>query len=220
MPDNNQKDCRSGLTWTSVLRQWPRLLLVAGLLLLSTGCQSVEDCSLTARLWQNDSFRSFREPAPHPNLALFAGTNRADVLVLYDELSEKRPAVVRRAYYLQPNQARVAAGKKPCFVKPSAANELVPVPVMPPQTAATNPPAPGTVYAVATGAGREFTLFWSTGIAETEELPVYCETSGTAAKIALTPLAVTGDIVVVTAVVAAVWIAAFVQGGGHYSATL
>lgn len=220
MMDGVPKGARGGLTWTSVLCQWPRLLLASGLLLASVGCRSVEDHSLTAHLWQNDTFRSFREPASDLNLALFAGTNAADVLVLYDEISENHSGIVRRAYYLQPNRARIAAGKRPKFVKPSAANELAPILVMTPQTAAKNRPSPGTAYAVTTGAGRGFTFYWAAGTAEAEELPVYCETSGTAVKIALTPLAVTGDVVVAAVVVAAVCVTAFVQGGGHYSATL
>ena len=64
-------------------------LLASSLLLLATGCQTVENYSLTYRVWDNDSWCKFNEPMPNPNLALFEATNHAYVLVEYDAFSEK-----------------------------------------------------------------------------------------------------------------------------------
>jgi len=57
-------------------------LLAAGLLLLATGCETVEKYSLTHRVWDNDDWCQFNQPMPNPNLALFEATNHACVLVL------------------------------------------------------------------------------------------------------------------------------------------
>ena len=62
------------------------------------------------------------------------------VLVQYDAFSEKHSTVERRAYYLYPNQARVDAGTRPELVKPSVADGMKPIPVLPTQGALTNQP--------------------------------------------------------------------------------
>jgi hypothetical protein len=128
-------------------------LLAAGLLLLATGCQTVEDYSLTYRVWDNDSWCKFSDPAANPNLALFEATNHAYVLVQYDAFSEKHSRFERHAYYLHPSQARVAAGPKPELVKPSAADGMNPIPVLPTQSALTDQPPGVPAYAVVTKMG-------------------------------------------------------------------
>jgi hypothetical protein len=72
--------------------------------------------------------RSFAEPASDPRLALFANPGGEDVLVLYDESSEKNDRVQRRAYFLEPNAERIAQHKKPRFVDPQAAAAMNPLP--------------------------------------------------------------------------------------------
>ena len=89
-----------------------RICLAAGLLLLLTGCKTVEKHSLTYRLWDNGDLRKWSEPAPNPNLAIFEATNSADLLVQYDAFSEKHSVIKRRAYYLRRNETRIAAGKE------------------------------------------------------------------------------------------------------------
>ena len=188
-------------------------LVAAVLLLLVTGCETVEKYSLTYRVWDNDDWRKFSEPAPNPNLALFKGTNRADLLVQYDAFSEKHSTVKRRAYYLHPNQARIAAGKKPKWVRPSVADGMKPIAVLPTQGAVTKPPPRLPAYAVATKAGRRFTLYRPTESETSFDLPVYAETSGTATRIVLTPFAVAGDTVMVGAVAAVVGFYWWLQSG-------
>jgi hypothetical protein len=188
-------------------------LVAAGLLLLLTGCETVEKYSLTYRLWDNGDLRKWSEPAPNPNLALFEATNGADVLVQYDALSERRSAVKRRAYYPQQNEARIAAGKKPKLVSLAVADGMKPIAMLPTQVAVTNLPPGLAAYAVLTKEGRGFTLCRPPQAAATYDLPVYAETSGTPTRIVLTPFAVAGDTVMVGAVAAVVGFFLWVQSG-------
>jgi hypothetical protein len=74
--------------------------------LLLTGCTTVENYSLTYRVWDNDDWRKFSEPAPNQNVALFEATNHACVLVEYDAFSEKHSAVTPGAPRLSRNVRR------------------------------------------------------------------------------------------------------------------
>ena len=188
-------------------------LLAAGLLLLPTGCETVETYSLTYRLWDTEDLRKWSEPAPNPNLALFEVTNHTDVLVQYDALSEKRSAVKRRAYYLQQNEARVAAGKKPKLVSVEVADGLNSIAVVSAQDAVTNLPPGLTAYSVVIKEGRGFTLLRPPDPEATFDLPVYAETSGTPTRVVLTPFAVAGDTVMVGMVAAVVGFLLWAQVG-------
>src|ERR1019366_8950232 len=117
------------------------VLLAALLAGMGGGCQTAKDCSLTCKLWSNDRLRSFCEPAPDPNLALFDAESRRDVLVEYVSLSGKRNDIQRRAYFLGPNRAKIAARKKPQFINPKLADGLNPIPVLGPEPVGTNAPA-------------------------------------------------------------------------------
>jgi hypothetical protein len=171
--------------------------VAAGLLLLGTGCETVEKYSLTYRLWDNDDLRKWSEPAPNPNLALFEATQGADILVQYDAMSEKHSAVVRRSYYLQQNAERVAAGKKPQLIRSPVPDRIRAIPVLPAQGDVSQPPAELPSYAVLTNGGRAFTLYRPLKSEATFDFPVYAETSGTPTRLMLTPLAVAGDTVMV-----------------------
>ena len=194
------------------------LALAAGFLVIFTGCETVEKYSLTYRLWDNSDLRKFSEPAPEPNLALFESTNRADVLVQYDALSESHSTVTRSSYFLRPNQRRIAAGKKPRWLAPAVTNGMQSIPVLSAPPATTNLPPERTIYAVTTREGRGFSLNGPDGAEQTFNLPVYVETSGTVTRLALTPFAVVGDTVMVGGVVAVVGFFLWVQSGAgtHY----
>jgi len=172
------------------------LLAVVSVLLL-TGCETVEKYSLTYRLWDNEDWRNFSEPAPHPNLALFEVTNHSDVLVQYDALSERHSTVTRHAYFLHLNQARIEAGTKPELVKPSATYGWKSIPLLPAPGDLTNRLPGLPAYAVVTNEGRGFTLFRPPETEATFELPVYAESFGTPTRVVLTPFAVAGDTVMV-----------------------
>jgi hypothetical protein len=183
--------------FSALVRRWyPRGCgVIVGLLL--TGCETVEKYSLTYRLWDNEDLRKWSEPAPNPNLALFEATNHADVLIQYDAFSEKRAAVMRHSYYLHLNQARIEAGTKPALLKPSAADGLKPIPVLPGPGTLTNQALGLPAYATVTREGRAFTLVHPPEPPTTFDLPVYADTSGTPTRAALTPFAVVGDTVMV-----------------------
>ena len=193
---------------------WP--LVAAGLLLFVTGCETVEKYSLTCRVWDNGEWRKFSEPAPNLNLALFEATNGVEVLVQYDALSEKRSTIKRRAYYLQQNEARIAAGKKPKWVKPSVADGMKPIPVLPTQGDITNQSPKLPTYAVVTKEGRGFTLYRLMESEATFDLPFYAETTGTATRLVLTPFAVAGDTVLVCGVVATFGFLLWIQSGAPH----
>ncbi len=179
-------------------------LLATGFLLACTGCETVEKYSLTHRLWHSGDWQQFSEPAPNPNLALFEATNRSDLLIQYDALSEKSSTPRRRAYFLNPNERRIATGKKPKWVNLSVTNRMDPIPVLATPTVDTNRPPQMPAYAVPSKGGRAFTLHGLMKSETTFDLPVYTESSGTPVRVILTPLAVAGDTVLVTAASAAV----------------
>ena len=79
-------------------------------LLAALGCLWLCGC-MTSNLWHE---RDYVVPSTDPKLAL-AQTSH-DVLVQYDAVSERTGEVQRRAYFLEPNLQRIAAGKKPVFV--------------------------------------------------------------------------------------------------------
>jgi hypothetical protein len=194
-------------------RLWQPFGLAAVFVLLLTGCETVEKHSLTYRVWDNDDWRKWSEPAPNPNLALSESPNYTDVLVQYDAFSEKHSKVERHAYYLHPSQARIEAGTKPELVKPSEADGMKPIPVLLTQGALTNQPSKPPAYAVVTREGRGFTLYRSMGSESAFELPVYVETSGTPTRVVLTPFAVAGDTVMVGMVAAVVGFLLWAQIG-------
>jgi hypothetical protein len=192
---------------------WHQFGLVAVFALLLTGCATVEKYSLTYRVWNNDDWRKWSEPAPNPNLALFQSTNYTDVLVQYDAYSEKHSTVERHAYYLHPSQARIDTGTKPQLVNLWAADGMKPIPVLATQGSLTDQPPKLPAYAVVTKEGRRFTIYRSKDSETTFDLPVYVETSGTPTRVVLTPFAVAGDTVMVGAVAAVVGFLLWAQIG-------
>jgi hypothetical protein len=103
--------------------------LTACLLCLACGCETVQNYSLSYKVWDNDDFCKWSEPLPNPRLALFETPDHAKLLVAYDAFSEKQSVIKRQAYYLAPNQARIGEGKAPRLVPPAAAEGMKPIPV-------------------------------------------------------------------------------------------
>lgn len=190
---------------------------VAGLALLVSGCETVEDCSLTGKVWSTHEFSKWNEPEPSPRLALYETPDHSQLLVVYDAHSEKHSAVKRRAYYLQSNEARIAERKEPAFVDPAAAEGLVPIPVFEARTLCTNLPSGFTNYAVVSESGRSFTLHPQATPLGACELPVYRETSNTALRVGLTPFAVVGDVVMVGVVASVAALIIACESGFYYS---
>lgn len=177
------------------------LLALACVLLLS-GCKSIQNHSLTYRLWDDGVGRRYNDPAPNPQLSLYASPTNGDILVQYYASSENSSGLVRRSYYLNVNARRVASGKQPEWVKPPLRGDLRPIPVLLAVAGSTNPPPPPRPYATVMEEGRSFVVHNSSGTSNSFELPVYLEQSGIGSQIALTPFAVAGDTLMVGGLVA------------------
>ena len=193
--------------------------------MVTSGCQSVEDCSLTYRVWNGElGHRRLSMPAPEPRLALFEAPSASDILVQYDSLNEVGGKIRRRAYWLQKNQPKILNGKKPDFVNPAIAAGLEAIPVLSRNNDATNQaapavasePSPAGLHAELMPDKGQFSLFLEDR-AETYRLPIYNQKSGVALQVALTPLAVLGDTVMVAGVAALVVAVAWAESRGSYS---
>ncbi|HVM47346.1 MAG TPA: hypothetical protein VMU04_04930 [Candidatus Acidoferrum sp.] len=191
----------------------PLSIALSALVATGTGCSTVQEYSLTCKLWDTHDFTSWNEPAPDSKLALFETADGADLLVQYDALSDRHSDVIRQAYLLEENRLRLESGKKPRLVPPEQAEHLRAVPVVRVGAAITNPAPPAPTYAVCTNTGRTFVLYRPGASPLGAELPVYCESSGTPVRIALTPLAVAGDTAMLGGVLAVVGFFMWVEGG-------
>jgi hypothetical protein len=195
------------------IQQRCHCIRVGAIMLLAvfvTSCESAREYSLTYKLWDKGNRASCR-PAPDARLGVFASESPPDVLVTYDALSEREDRISRRAYFLGANESRIATRQRPVFVEPGLATNLMAVPIV-----ATSNAVPKTglsaQYPVNTDSGPGFEMFRDGRSEGAHEFPIYDEGLGSATRVALTPLAVTGDTImvgVVTGVVATVmWVAA------------
>ena len=193
----------------------------AGCFLLSmllSGCETVRDYSVTNKVWNTEEWRHFAGPAPDPHLALFETANGNDILIQYDEMSDTSGRIRRRAYWLIPNLERIRERKRPDFVKPALVSGMKPIRLLDsPSSTADTHPAPGFYAATAKG-GREFTLHRAGGTEGPYERPDYLKSNRTAARVLLTPLAVSADSVMVGLVASVV--AAYGLAHGHYGGSL
>lgn len=177
------------------------------------GCETARDYSLTYKLWNNGEMRRFYEPAQNARLELFHDPAHADVLAAYDEAHETRSAIRRRAYLVNQNRSRVEAGRKPEFIKPESAIGLRPIPLL--AAVSRGPITNAIVQAMVATNGQGFTLNGDAFGGQTYQLPVYQDQTGLAGRVLLSPLAVTGDAVMVGLVtgVVAVWLYAQAHTG-------
>src|SRR5437667_8743495 len=200
---------------TARLNQFLGSVLAVCLPLLSTGCDTVRDSSMTGRLWDAGGVNSCL-PAPKPNAKLYLTADRQDVLVTYDELREKNDAIRRRAFYFKPNVRRLEDRKKPRFVEPAKIVDLTLVQI---PEVGTNASPQETILVKLSDDGQEFTLLWSGIALGTHALPVYLDRGSETKRFLLTPLTAAGDFIVVVVVVAAAAGAFFAYGyassGGH-----
>jgi hypothetical protein len=161
----------------------PLLLALAG-----GGCA-------THALWENDGLEACKEPADKINLRLFEGP-QTNLLVVYDEGSERNNSIHTRAYWLAENQSFVEQHKHPDFAPFDPKKHLPSIRVyyhpIPPQVT-----FPAGLFAVVATDKHSFTLYKGTQAVGSYELPVYNDGKGRVEKIALTPLAVTADISIV-----------------------
>ena len=194
-------------------RQISTRLLAASLLLLAPGCETVEKYSLTHKVWTTEDWRAWSEPAPEPKLALFNHPSRRDVLVRYEALREDATAPETRAYLLQANQDRIEVGRNPHFVNPKLTKQLEAIPVFESKAIGTAAQGVLTNGAVAAKPSRTFVLYRPEQPPQTCALPIYVAHTGTTARVALTPLAVAGDTVMVGLVASVVGCLVWLQVG-------
>ena len=128
-----------------------------------TGCETVKEYSLSYKLWDNGDMSSFAEPASDPRLALLANPRGENLLVQYDETSEKTEQVRRRAYFLEPNAERIAEHKRPHFTDPQAVARMNLVPQTQTRVWATNAASGQTPVTVWSENGRDFSLLRARG---------------------------------------------------------
>lgn len=147
-------------------------------------------------------------PSPDPKLALVQTPQ--GILVQYDASCERDGNLQRRAYYLEPNLKRVAAGQKPIFVNPAKAGPQTVIPIL--ARLAANAPRP-ELCAVCSSNYSMFTIYRRGEVLGPCDLPVFKDQRETATQVALTPLAVTGDASVVAFFAGCIW--AMCHSGGY-----
>jgi hypothetical protein len=186
---------------------------ICGLVFLTSGCSTVEDYSLTYKLWNNPQMRGFAEPAPNPHLSFFAAGQNNDVLVQYDEMREQSDTIRRRAYFLRQNAERVQMRKKPRFVNPQLATAMNPIPRKQDTSVQTNlADSASSVVSMSSKGSNEFVLFREGRSEGPYDLPTYLASNANFTRVALTPFAVAGDTVMVGLV--ASFAAAYIYAAG------
>ncbi len=189
-----------------------RSILLCGLLTLASGCASVYEESLTYKLWNNESFRNFNEPATDPQLQFYVDRSRSDVLVEYDEVRERDGAIHRRAFFVNANASRIDAGLKPRFVSIKKASTLKPVRLL---HAESGEPVPPSGFCVVVEPNKQhFTMYSDGKYLSAVTLPTYGTTGGMK-KSLLTPLTVTGDTLAVGVIAGIVVAHSWAHNGYH-----
>jgi len=182
---------------------------VCGLCLstLANGC-------VTKALWEGNGLEAWKQPADNPNLRLFAAKQPNDILVVYDEYSERSDATHTRAYWLNQNQQLIDTRHAPHFVDPNTAVGCAAIPVFPASTSGVNlPPS----YALIATNNQSFTLHAHDGATESHDLPFYNDRKGKVEKLALTPLANAADLTIVGGIIGYACLQAMAQSGTTYS---
>jgi len=169
------------------------LVLLAAQTLWLSGCA-------TSTLWEEGQFARYHEPADPQRLQLFYSAARKDVLVEFNESYEGSDRIRRRAYWVEPNQSRTRARRKPEFVSLQESAGLTPIPVF--TLMEPGQPAGETLYAVSSTSGHSLTLYAGEKQLQSFDLPVYRDKSGLTKQVLLTPPAVVADATIVAGVVA------------------
>lgn len=163
--------------------------------LLAGGCTTA-----TSALWD----RQKDHPTDHPLIKLAFDPQRNDILVRYNEHTNDNALAEERAYWLFASANSSSAQKAPVFVSNPDFEHLEPIPVFPLKMMVKRG-APAGYAAVAEPTSRKFEL-WRDGMEiHTYKLPDYSKWGpATPWRVALTPLAVTGDAALTVGAVACV----------------
>jgi hypothetical protein len=213
-----------------------KLILLAILPLLLSGCEAVRDCSLTYSIWQ-DVPSGNCGPAPESKLALYKKPPpNPDLMVVYDELVDRTGAVRRRAFLLRANEQRLQRGKRPAFVSPASAGSLESIPVHPIENVGYPGPhsnslvspvsdSPAIVPGQSQGEfwvntrndGSGFTLVSQGKELGDYDLPTYPDRVDRLQRVLLTPLALAGDISIFGVVIGAAAVVGLCQSHASFS---
>jgi hypothetical protein len=185
------------------------ILFVFGLILLAVG----NGCA-THALWKNDNLEAWNEPATDPHLRLFASKQPNDVLVVYDEYSERNDATHTRAYWLNQNQKLIDNRRAPHFVNADNAAGRTAIPVF---TVSTNEVNLIPPYALVSTNGQSFALHLSGSAVESHDLPFYNDQKGKVEKLALMPLANVADVTILGGILGYIYLQGLAQSGASYS---
>ena len=184
----------------ALMRFSPLLLALA----LGSGCA-------TKALWDGNAFEDWNEPASEPNLRLYEGGKQADVLVVYDEYSERSDATHTRAYWMNQNEKRLEQRRMPYFVNTNTALHLSAVPVFGQYPEGTSIPP---IYALLETNRQSFTLYSHTEPQTSHDLPTYNDGKGKIEKVVLTPPVVTADLTIIGGFLGYFCLEGFAQSGG------
>ena len=182
---------------------------VFGLILVALG----NGCA-TKALWENGNLEAWKEPAPDPHLRLFVSKHPADVLVVYDEYSERNDATHIRAYWLKQNQSLIDGRRAPRFVDPGCAASCTVIPLFVASTNEIHLPPP---YALMATNHQSFTLHLSNRADESHDLPFYNDQKGKVEKLALMPLANVADLTILGGILGYVYLQGLAQSEASYS---
>lgn len=163
--------------------------LLFSLLALVSGCA-------THALWEKTSLDAWNEPADDPNLRLFYLKEKDELIVVYDEYSERKESTRTRAYLLNQNARRVEERRRPVFVGPNLALHLPEVATSRESSEPVRNHQP-TFYAITTTNSQAFTLYSGDRQIGSYDLPVYNDGKARLVRIALTPLTLTADITII-----------------------
>ena len=167
-----------------IIKFLPLLLLTLG-----SGCA-------THALWTKADLDAYKEPVATSDLRLFDAKKENDLLVVYNEYSERNDTVRIRAYLLNQNEERIKQNKRPHFVSVKLTNSLPSIPVFhaPIESSTT---FSQTLYAIISTNNQSFMLCSNNHEIGSYDLPVYNDGKGNIERAALTPVSVVADITIV-----------------------
>lgn len=181
------------------------LFLASALAPWLTGCDTVQDYTLTGHMWEATA-GNHREPAANANLRLYHTTDQKDVLVRYDEELESNGAIKPRAFLLSANERKLLAGLRPAFIsaKKAVQMESVPIPIV--SEFDRDALAKDDLQASISSDGRQFSLASRGRCIGTYNLPTYGVVTPRCfvARALFLPATVAGDVTVYSAAVGVV----------------
>ena len=197
------------------LKRWIFPVLVACLAPWLTGCESVQDKTLTGRLWDGAAI-NHGEPAGKANLRLYQTVDHKDVLVRYDEELESNGAIKGRAFLLMANQRRVNAGEKPSFLTARKAARLQSFPLEMISSIDSNTAKKEEIQAIISPDEHHFTLVSECKEIGSYNLPTYVTTGSKLTRALLTPATVAGDVTIYGALLGVLAAYAYAGAGVRY----